>query len=173
MSRDLRTLRGICGHLAVPQPFDLGQFAGAVSEQRRRPVQLLDLPPAARGQLSGAWIATGDTDVIFLDPDASPFHRDIIGLHEFGHLLCAHPADPAWDEALLTVLLPGLSMAAVRHMRGRHGYPCGSGDEEREAELIASLILARANTGPAADLASSSALMPRLSEALRHPVRHV
>jgi hypothetical protein len=103
MSRDLRTLHGIPGHLAVPQPFNLDQFAGAVSEHRRRPVRLFHLPPAARGVVSGPWIATADTTTIFLDPGASPFHRDTIGLHEFGHLPCAHPADPAWDQALLGV----------------------------------------------------------------------
>ena len=60
--------------ITVPQPFDLGdQFtAGIAGEQRGRPIELRDLPAGTpRGKLSGAWIATGDTDVIFLDPERS------------------------------------------------------------------------------------------------------
>jgi hypothetical protein len=171
--RNLRTLRTTCQQrlagITVPQPFDLDTFAGEIARRRRRPLEIRDLPGAARGTLTGAWVATDTADYVFLEPAASTWHRNVIALHEFAHMLCDHvPA--RWGRDLAGMLAPGISSDLIRQMLGRHGY---SNDQECEAEMTAWLICAHADTGPEAAIAAGGDPLPRLSEALRHPLRHV
>jgi hypothetical protein len=162
-------LRGI----AVPQPFSLTAFAAEVARHRRRRLQILDLPEQASGSpVSGVWLATDRADLIYLEPTASPFHRGLICLHEIGHMLCDHHASARLGcDDLLRGLFPHLSPDLLRRVLARHGY---TSREELEAETAAAIILDRAETGPPprADLDGPS-LLPRLGEALRHPLRHV
>jgi hypothetical protein len=172
--RDLRTLRSICAErldgIAVPQPFDLDEFAAAMAQHRRRPLEIRALPEPARGLVSGAWVATERADVIYFEPDADLWHRNLIGGHEFGHMVCDHEADATWDYDQVARMLPDISPETIQRMLGRHGY---TSEEERDAEMVASLILDRADTGPPPAIGRRDALLPRLTEALQHPVRHV
>ena len=72
-------LRGI----EIPRPFSIDVFAAAVAERRGRALRILPLPGLDGSDgLSGAWVATDTTDYVLIDADASPWHRDLIGLHE-------------------------------------------------------------------------------------------
>jgi hypothetical protein len=156
----------------VPQPFDLAAFARALARHRGRPLYIQPLPGLDGSDgLSGFWINTVEADYVCIDADASPWHRNLIGLHELGHILCGHHADARWLHDMGTALLPGLSEVTITRMLGRHGY---TSREEREAELTASLILERADADPLAVTAPGTAgIAGRLAHALRHPVRHV
>jgi hypothetical protein len=161
-----RRLRG----LDIPHPFGLDVFAATVEAHRGRPLRILPLPGLdGSGALSGAWVATDAADYVLVDADASPWHRNLIGLHEISHILCGHGGAPELRE-LAADLLPALSDATVRLLLGRHGYNC---KDEQEAELMACVILEQAD----ADLMPISSAGPagiagRLAHALRHPVRH-
>ena len=158
-ARCMQRLRGI----DIPRPFSLDVFAAAVAAHRNRALRILPLPglEGADG-LSGAWVATDTADYVFVDADASPWHRDLIGLHEISHVLCGHGASGSRLRELAGTLVPSLGDVTVQRVLGRHG---GSSRDEQEAELMACLILA----GPpvpafggarqaAADLASLRAL---------------
>lgn len=156
--------------LDIPHPFFIDAFAAAIEARRGRSLRILPLPGLdGSGALSGAWIATDLADYILIDADASPWHRNLIGLHEIGHILCDH-GGAAGLQQFAANLLPDLSDLAIRRVLGRHGY---SRKEEQEAELIACLVLEQAD----ADLLPVTSEGPtgtagRLAQALRHPVRH-
>ena len=171
----LRILRSTCEErlngIPVPQPFRMDEFAAALAASRRRRLVVRELPAAARGVMTGAWVATRQADIVFVEPTASRWHQDLIFLHEAGHMLCDHQADATWDLDHLASMLPDITPGTIQRMLGRHGY---SSDEERGAEVMASLILARADTGPSPAITGTSpTLLPRLTEALQHPVRNV
>lgn len=169
-------LRSSCqrrlGGLPVPQPFDLTAFAATVARHRARPLHILLLHGLdGSEELSGAWLAGRTADFVYIDADASPWHRDLIALHEIAHILCGHQASARWMHDLGARVLPGLSDVTLTRMLGRHGY---STSQEREAELMASLILDRADDGPFAVTSPGRAgVAGRLTHALRHPVRYV
>lgn len=124
--------------LPLPEPFDVHALCEQVAERRGRPIRLL--PMRGLTGICGLWIATDHTDLIFHESETTRPHQEHIILHELAHLLCDHyPAslDPAERAALL---LPDLDPAMVRRVLGRAGY---SSTEEREAELLASLIRQR------------------------------
>lgn len=115
-------------------------------------------------------MATDTADYVLIDADASPWHRNLIGAHEIGHLLCGHGAEDSGLRELAEELLPRLSNVTIRRILGRHGY--GSSDEQ-EAELMACLILKQADAGPLPVSSSGTAgVAGRLAHALRHPARH-
>lgn len=170
--RTLARLRSECdrrlGGIPVPQPFNLAAFTTTLARHRHRELRLAPLPATpATAALSGFWIATGTADYVLVDAHASPWHRDLIALHEIGHILYGHSSDATLAPA--AALLPGLSPDAIRRALGRHGYTTR---EEREAETIASLILERAGSDPLpVTLPGCAGATARLAHALRHPVR--
>jgi hypothetical protein len=168
--RTLRTLRTTCARIPVPQPFDLDEFFAGLALLRQRPVEVRDLPAAACGTMTGAWVALRRLDLVFIDPGASAWHRNVIGLHEAAHMLCDHDTGLTVDYDMAGRLAPDIEPAAIRQILGRSGC---SGTDERDTELVASLLLARADTGPSPAIARTDAVTARLSEALHHPVRHV
>jgi hypothetical protein len=167
-------LRGQCEQLLdgidIPRPFQLDAFAATVAAQRGRPLQLHPLPHLdSEDAPSGTWIATGTTDFVFTDAAASPWHRDLIALHEISHMLFDHPSEADWTEEFIADLLPGLQPAAVRRILGRHRY---SSRQERAAETLASLILERAGAGrPPTATPSAARMVGRLSAVIEHPLR--
>lgn len=171
------SLRAACERrlagIPVPQPFNLESFAEVIGDFRGRPVQILPLPglDGADG-LTGLWLPTDEADLIFIDDDASQWHRAVIGAHELSHLLCDHQEGSLPLADLLQGLLPDLGDATIRRMLGRHGRYGAA--QEREAEMTASLILERADSDPLPDwFPGRPGITGRLAHALRHPVRDV
>jgi hypothetical protein len=165
--RCVERLRGI----DIPRPFGIDTFAATVAEHRGRPLSVLPLPGLdGSDSLSGAWVATDAADYVLIDSDASPWHRNLIGLHEIGHVLCDHRTDDSGLRELAAEMLPSLSDVTIRRILGRHG---DTSDDEQEAELMACLILERADADPLpVSSAGLSGVAGRLAHALRHPVRH-
>lgn len=124
--------------LPQPVPFEVNALCDAVAARRGRPIRLM--PMTGLAGLCGMWIATDTADLIFHESATTPPHQEHIVLHELAHVLCDHypvTLDPAERAAML---FPGLDPAMVRRVLGRAGYTTA---EEREAELLASLIRQR------------------------------
>ncbi|WP_290865256.1 hypothetical protein [Hamadaea sp.] len=152
----LRRLRKECearlSGLPVPRPFDVRAFCEHVAQWRGRPLHLHELPVDDVADLPcGMWIATDHADHVFHLPGGSSLHRDHIVLHEIGHMLFDHTvaAESSDEPDALDRLLPDLDPAMVRRVLRRGGY---STEQERAAEMMASLILQRAATAAPAGL---------------------
>jgi hypothetical protein len=89
----------------------------------------------------GLWVGTDRADHVFYDPGTSPLHAEHIVLHELAHILSGHGAAGAG----LARLFPDLDPATVREVLGRAGYTSA---QEREAEMMASLIRGRSAPPP-------------------------
>ena len=124
--------------LTLPVPFELRAFCDRVAASRGRPIELR--PVVTDAGPWGLWAASDSTDYIFYESDTSPLHQEHIVLHEVSHLICGHRPVPATEEDLLGELFPDLSPDTVRRVLGRITY---SRAEEREAEMLASVILER------------------------------
>ena len=159
-ARCLPQLRGI----DIPQPFSLEALAAVVAADRGRPLHVLPLPGLdGTDGLSGAWAATDCADYVLIDAASSGWHRDLIGLHEIGHVLGAGQASETSPGGLARSLPPGLRAGAFRQVPGRGAC---SADGEKEAELTAWLVLAELPEGVAAHAGRPSACLASL-EALR------
>jgi hypothetical protein len=139
---DLRALKRRCEararDLDVPAPFDVRVFCDLLAKRRGRPIELR--PIATGSGPCGLWIASDSADYIFYELDTSPLHQEHIILHEVSHLICDHQAALANQSDLLKALLPDISPETVRLMLSRNTY---SREEEREAEMLASVLLER------------------------------
>lgn len=140
-----RRCQRIADQVRLPMPFSISGFRDHVSEQRGRPLHLHALPPeAASAGACGVWLATTEDDHIFYEQHTSALHQEHIVLHEFGHMLLDHrPAaqDAAAHDGALRAVLPDLDPRLIGRLFGRTDY---STLQEREAELLASLL----RTGP-------------------------
>jgi hypothetical protein len=141
----------IIAKLTIPQPFDIDRFLSKLSTQRRRPIKRVTTALPASGHMCGMLVSTDETDYICSAVGLPPLLEQHTAIHEVGHLLFDHGSlggrptedetDPVMSEAYaLTILMPNLSPALIRRILGRTAY-CS--EQEREAELFASLLLAR------------------------------
>ncbi|WP_433290586.1 hypothetical protein ACQP2F_23265 [Actinoplanes sp. CA-030573] len=135
--RSERRLRGI----RVPRPFDLDAFCAGVAAGRGRPLIRRPVPGLSAEAPCGLWIATDRADHVFYDPGTSPLHAEHIVLHELAHMICGH----AGADGAFARLFPDLDPATVRRVLGRVSYTC---EQEREAEMVASLIRGRSAPPP-------------------------
>jgi hypothetical protein len=120
----------------MPVPFDASELCAAVAARRGRPIRLV--PMDGLTGVCGLWVATATTDLIFYERVTTPPHQEHIILHELSHVLCDHQRAPD-----MAGLLPDLDPEMVHRVLGRAGY---TSEEEREAELLASLIRQRARS---------------------------
>ena len=126
--------------LHLPCPFDVRTLCADLGRRRGRPVELVEmaLPADAPG---GLWVSTAHTDYIVYEHATSPLHQEHIIVHELSHILCGHTGGPTLSEEHATRLFPQLDTGMIRRVLGRAGYPS---EEEQEAEMLASMILHRA-----------------------------
>lgn len=128
--------------LTLPVPFDVRSFCHSLAVRRNRP--LLLHPMASKAGPCGLWVAGPTADHIFYEAETSPLHQDHIILHEASHLLCGHQAAPVSESEFSRLLFPNLEPETVKAVLARAAY---SLEDEREAELLASLILERTGAG--------------------------
>lgn len=126
--------------LDLPRPFDVRALCADLGRRRGRPVELVEmtLPPGAP---SGLWLSTGERDYIVYEHATSPLHQEHIILHELSHVLCGHTSVSTLGQERASGLFPQLDPGMIRRVLGRAGYPS---EEELEAEMLASMILRRA-----------------------------
>lgn len=130
-----RTLRTLDARLPLPVPA-LCERLGA---QRGRPIRLVAYPLPVPGP-SGLWIASPTADYVLYQQHTSTVHQDHIVLHEVGHIIAGHATVELDDRT--SMLDPGLLRSAIRHAIGR---TCYDAEREREAELVATIILERSS----------------------------
>lgn len=142
LHRSRRFVNDLDRAACIPSPFDLRLFLDRLARHRAGrhiamlPLGLNGLPSG----VCGLWIALTDHDVVVY-PDAVPVnHRDHIVMHEVGHMLAGHRSGSDHGRGALSSLTPDLDPTMVRMVLGRSVY---DDVQEREAELIASLILER------------------------------
>ncbi|MGK5627227.1 ImmA/IrrE family metallo-endopeptidase [Streptomyces sp. URMC 123] len=121
-----------------------------LSRSRDRPIVLVPMP-VRHASPCGLWVACETADIILYEPDTSPSHQEHIIAHELAHILCGHHGEGRMDDAGTRALFPDLDPQLVRDMLGRTAY---TDPQEREAEMIASLILKRARRRPAEETAA-------------------
>lgn len=154
---DLRAVRRRCiarlRTLPLPVPFDLRVFCAALAAERGRLLLLEPFPigatlrrsprpsPGPESATTGVWYAGAATDYIFYEHETSPLHQEHIILHELSHLLCGHPPRVEAATGLQATMLPHVRLDLIEGALQRGAY---STAEEREAEMLASLILERA-----------------------------
>lgn len=153
MGQDLRELRRRCESrlraLALPDPFDLEEFCQSLANLRGRSLYVRSATSGLGPY--GLWIATASADYILYAEDTSPLHRLHIILHELSHILWNHHPVPLDDLSIPEGLFSNLRPETVLRLLQRAVY---STDEEREAEMLATLLLARVTPDESEAIAS-------------------
>jgi hypothetical protein len=144
---------------------DIHDLCDVVSRRQGKPIHLIpeSLPTSSP---CGLTVRTAAFDAIFYERNTSPLHQAHIIGHELGHVLCGHRCAPVIDAEASRILLPNLDPALVQAVLGRTNY---TEVEEREAEVIASLILRR--TTPPAPAAPADPILHRVAHTLEDPER--
>lgn len=140
-----RTLRRRCESIVrdirIPRPFSARALCEDLAARSSRKIYLHPYAPdlAGEGMPCGVWVATTAADHIFFEQQTSRYHQDHIILHELGHMLCRHTL----EEVAGTVLDADENVHSdqVRGALMRTSYTTR---QEREAELVATMILERA-----------------------------
>jgi hypothetical protein len=135
-----RRLEGV----PIPNPFDLGDFCKGIAKLRGRRLQLQAMPGLSSTAPCGLWISIPAADYILFDPNTSRLHAEHIVLHELGHMLCDHSIAIDVENSTLSRLMPDLDTKTIARVLGRVSYTTA---QEQEAEMLASLIRARAVGG--------------------------
>ncbi|WP_199239504.1 ParH-like protein [Streptomyces sp. ICBB 8177] len=126
--------------LELPRPFDAFAFIASLARTRGRPIELIpvtDRPHTPCGLL----VTTDRADCILYAADTTPLHQQHILLHEAAHIICGHYDTAPSATSAARLLMPNLPPALVQRVLGRTVY---TEPQEREAELVASLIRCRA-----------------------------
>jgi hypothetical protein len=154
-----RRCETILAELDLPDAPGVRELCDVLAERQGRPIHLLGESLPA-GSPCGIAVRTERFDAIFYEADTSRLHQEHIIRHELGHLICGHLTAPVLDAEASRLLLPNLDPSLVQAVLGRTNY---SEVEEKEAEMIASLllrrtVLSRARETPSEDPAASPVL---------------
>jgi hypothetical protein len=135
--------RQAVGDPPLRQPLDALDLLGRLAQRRGRRIEVI--PVDARPDLPcGLLVVTADADCVLYSTGTTALHQRHILIHEAAHLVCGHDQAPP-SAGGARPLLPHLPDALVRQVLGRTVY---SQPQEREAELLASLLCARAAREP-------------------------
>jgi len=136
-----RRCRALVRTLDIPSPFDAHQFCASLAAKRGRPIELVPMV-MPDNYPCGRTAVTAERDYIFYEENAPGIHQQHIIIHEAGHLLLNHESETALTSDESRQLFPNLDPALVRRVLNRTEY---SAVKEQEAEIFATLILAKAN----------------------------
>ncbi|MGV9785858.1 regulator component [Streptomyces sp. NPDC003435] len=137
---DLERLRTACEErvaaLRLPHRFSTRDLCDAVAAERGRPIILRPLRTlGAIDAPCGIRLETPDADLLFYEEGTSALHQNHILAHEVSHIICDHPGSLELDADAFHAI--GFNPTLVRRMNGRTSY---STDDEREAEMMATVI---------------------------------
>ncbi|MGW3207614.1 toxin [Streptomyces sp. NPDC001135] len=169
--RGLAQLRRSCearlAALMLPKPYDIATLCARLSRRRSRPLHLIPIAMQA-AQPCGLWMASDSADFVLFEARTTRPHQDHIIAHELAHIICDHRSSSSLDDTTAQLMFPDLEPELVRDMLGRTNY---SDTQEREAEMMASLILtARNNRIPEPQTPALGALSGALGiQRERHP----
>jgi hypothetical protein len=136
-----KVCRARIAELDLPVPFRWGSLVDRVEQRRGRELWVKDssvLPP----EITGLWVGCASRDYVFYRADLDDCRRETTIMHEFSHIICEHRSAHVANEAWLAEHCPWVAkMGDVEHVCLRAAYATA---DEQEAELMATLILARA-----------------------------
>lgn len=128
--------------LGLPSPLQVSQLKRRLEAERGREIWVLpdqgQLPP----EVTGLWLGAAARDYVVYGQSLHGFRLENTLLHEFAHMICGHGSADVTKQDWLRERAPNLlAVGEVQHlcMRTDYGTP-----DEQEAEMMASLILARA-----------------------------
>lgn len=149
MSMSNRDMIAMARELPIPVPWNRETFVANLAETRGRAIKLIPTDTAALAESPcGLWLARDDEDLILHEIGTSDYHIDQIVCHEIGHMLLHHgrtqsaSTDKARRDELCRQLLPNIDPETVHAVLGRSDY---ANDQEREAELFASILMIAAS----------------------------
>jgi hypothetical protein len=149
--------------LPIPVPWHRDVFVANIAKLRDRPIRLVPTDTAALADSPcGLWLASADEDVILHETGTSDYHIDQIVCHEIGHMMLGHgrggPDAPGPAFAALDQLLPDIDPSTVRAILGRSDFRA---DQERDAEMFASMVMIAAEEGASARSVMRSVFLNR------------
>ncbi|MFC0544698.1 hypothetical protein [Kutzneria chonburiensis] len=143
-----RRCRRLLRELDVRPPLDVRDLCDRLAARRGKPIRLVPYPIEIPGPF-GLWFATDSADFIVYQQETTRPHQNHIILHELGHMIAEHPSD---DE----------STAFVARRT------CYDSAHEREAELIATIILEWASVLDTVHSGRQDPTVDRLGDSLSH-----
>lgn len=158
-----RTLTAVCSKrvdalvrsITWPNPWSMNAFIDELEGFRGREVDLAPIIWTPDLGSTGALESHPDHDVIAYAENTTPAHQDYVILHEVGHLISGHSRQCALTAAQANATVPTLDAAALGHLVGSADFA----RNEEEADMIATLLLARiARGGGTDDLGALEAL---------------
>ena len=137
-------LRRIVAEMGIPVPWTRHQLVDSVASRRGRPIELISVDRSLiAGGHFGLWLSRADDDVILYPGGTSDVHATHIICHEIAHMELGHDREAMGEISERAQLprkgVPGVDTAGVVRVFGRSNY---SSDQEYEAELLATLIMA-------------------------------
>lgn len=118
---------------------DVLSLRARLSALRGKSIHLI--PMAIPGySVNGMWISTNMGDFVIYEARTTRAHQEHIIAHELAHILCGHQAVDNAENGVLRQLFPDIAPEVVRRVLLRTRY---SDSNEQEAEMMASLLLAR------------------------------
>lgn len=161
-----RSCRAKIAELDLPAPLRLGELKERLETHRGREMWVLPDHGQLPVEITGLWIGTSTRDYVYFRSTLVGFRLEQTLLHEFAHMICRHRSASIDNQTWLRERAPGLASAeniVQICMRTDYGSP-----DEHEAELMASLILARSTNRGRADM---GALQP--DEVAAHRVQSI
>lgn len=127
--------------LPLPERPVIGDLVDAVSQETRRPIQVIEANLDQTG-FSGLWVETLRESLIVRRPTSSVLDRNAIICHELAHMLLGHlpEIDLSNADVLCSVLAPHIDKNVAMNFLTRHTY---TDPQERSAEEAATALLAR------------------------------
>lgn len=150
--------------IGINTPMPMAEVCRRLQERSGKPIRLLAYPLEVPGAF-GAWLSTPSADYILYQRETTPAHQEHIIAHELGHMLAGHSSDEFEDE-LWRELLPDIPAEHIRRALRRTHYDT---EDERAAEMAATMLLERATTHRARTGRSSSQRAARAQRSLIDP----
>ncbi|MEN8654365.1 secondary metabolite protein [Streptomyces sp. 21So2-11] len=163
----IEQLRGV----ELPHALTIEEICLRISVKRGRPLHLHQLPELGGVNAPCGVIVSFDSgDHIFHAAATSERHREQIIRHELAHYLLEHNGNGLGGGdlvgALLAALPAGVEPEAVLSVLGRTSYDT---EQERDAELAASILGELFQELAVSDLQGRDARLERLDDAFAYP----
>jgi hypothetical protein len=145
-----RQLRAQCRRLLreldIRPPLDVVDLCRRIGEHRGRPIRLVEYPLAIPGPFGLSFEADfegdGRCDVIAYQKETSKWHQNHIILHELGHILADYDGgEDGEDDSGVADFEEIVTRLPFGSVRRRYRRTCYDSPHEREAELIATIIM--------------------------------
>ncbi|HEX4226742.1 MAG TPA: hypothetical protein VHZ97_30545 [Pseudonocardiaceae bacterium] len=124
--------------LDLRPPVRVAVLCERLGARRGRPIRPVPYPLPVPGP-TGLLITSPTADYVLYQQHTSTAHQDHIVLHELGHIIAEH-SSVELDERSASLLDPATLRTAIGNALAR---TCYDTDREREAELVATIILER------------------------------